>query len=95
MSVPRFGPADNQRTICFNFCTDPHRKCDGQKPLKRVNGPTKPCGRLHIDLALATHRTTPKEHDFAEIHAWLKDPSVHKSFLPSDVFASSTQFQAL
>jgi hypothetical protein len=86
-----FGPANARLPICFNFCTDPLAKCDGQVV---PNKKKKPCGRLHIDFASDTYRNAPKEH-FAELHAWLQDPTVSKTFLPSDVFASSTQFQAL
>jgi hypothetical protein len=91
--TPMFGPAGGtRRHICFNFCTDPPGRCDGQ--YMRGSKGKKPCERLHLDFNLATYRDAPKEH-FAEIHAWLKDPTVSKSFLPSDVFASSAQFQAL
>jgi hypothetical protein len=61
--APMFGPADNRRPICFNFCTDPPRKCNGQYIPKRLGSTRKkPCGRLHIDFNRDTYWNAPKEH---------------------------------
>jgi hypothetical protein len=92
INAPRYGPADSHQALCFNFCTDPSRRCTGLRAARGNPWPT--CTRLHLDFNDPTYRNAPKEH-YADIHAWLQHASVRAHFLPSDVFASSTQFRAL